>query len=233
LTLKEKNNQVLKYYKLFKDINIKYLLSHNMTGNDEWYDFIILPDLIRTDISLLLYNSLQNNIYFKLVFNHLDLNEDNFFKKQNIKVILDIMITILEKTLYLKDSSIFKDVPANELIYVAQSLVEINLSKGSSIFKDGDIGDSMYFIFNGEVQISKGGTTLVKLKKADYFGEMALLDGESRSADAMAIADTILLKLDARNFKKILYSNDKIIKGILSMLSARLRKANELLNKNK
>ena len=233
LTLKEKNNQVLKHYKLFKDINIKYLLSHNMTGNDEWYDFIILPDLIRTDISLLLYNSLQNNIYFKLVFNHLDLNEDNFFKKQNIKVILDIMITILEKTLYLKDSSIFTDVPANELIYVAQSLVEINLSKGSSIFKDGDIGDSMYFIFNGEVQISKGGTKLVTLKKADYFGEMALLDGESRSADAMAIADTILLKLDASNFKKILYSNDKIIKGILSMLSARLRKANELLNKNK
>ena len=62
---------------------------------------------------------------------------------------------------------------------------------------------------------------------------MALLDGEARSADAVSVNDSILLKLDASDFDKIMYSNDKIVKGILSMLSQRLRKANNLLNKSK
>ena len=231
IAINEKNTLSLKYYKSFKKIDIKYLFSENLRGKDEWYDFIILPELFKIDTSLRSFDHLRNNSYFKLVFNHLDLNEDNLFKKENINLILSTMITILEKTLYLKDSSIFKDIPAKELIYIAQSLIEVNLLKGSSVFKDGDLGDSMYFIFNGKVQISKGGTELITLNKADYFGEMALLDGEARSADAIAIDDTILLKLDARDFKKILYSNDKIVKGILGMLSSRLRKANELLNK--
>jgi len=101
------------------------------------------------------------------------------------------------------------------------------------IFKDGDVGDSMYFIVKGNVKILKGDVELVTLKKGDYFGEMALLDGEARSADAMTVDESILLKLDAHDFEKIMYSNDKIVKGILSMLSQRLRRANELLNQNK
>ena len=68
---------------------------------------------------------------------------------------------------------------------------------------------------------------------ADYFGEMALLDGEARSADAKTVDESILLKLDENDFEKIMYSNDKIVKGILSMLSQRLRRANELLNQKK
>ena len=52
--------------------------------------------------------------------------------------------------------------------------------------------------------------------------------------DAAKISEeAILLKLAAHDFEKIMYSNDKIVKGILSMLSQRLRKANELLNQSK
>ena len=85
----------------------------------------------------------------------------------------------------------------------------------------------------GNIKNLKGDLELVTLKKGDYFGEMALLDGEARSADAVSVNDSILLKLDASDFDKIMYSNDKIVKGILSMLSQRLRKANNLLNKSK
>ena len=91
----------------------------------------------------------------------------------------------------------------------------------------------MYFIIKGNIKILKGDLELVTLKKGDYFGEMALLDGEARSADAVSVNDSILLKLDASDFDKIMYSNDKIVKGILSMLSQRLRKANNLLNNSK
>ena len=126
-----------------------------------------------------------------------------------------------------------EDIPAKELIYIANCLKEVNLSGDNLIFKDGDVGDSMYFIVKGEVKILKGNTELIALKKGDYFGEMALLDGESRSADAKTVGDSILLKLNANDFEKIMYSNDKIVKGILGMLSQRLRRSNELLNQKK
>lgn len=142
-------------------------------------------------------------------------------------------VTNLEKTLYLKDTNIFEDIPAKELIYIANCLKEVNLSIDNVVFNDGDIGDSMYFIVKGEIKILKGNTELVTLKKGDYFGEMALLDGEARSADAKIASDAILLKLNSDDFEKIMYSNDKIVKGILGMLSQRLRNANELLNQKK
>ena len=107
-----------------------------------------------------------------------------------------------------------------------------SLVKNALVFKDGDIGDSMYFIIKGEIKISKGDIELVIFKKGDYFGEMSLLDGEVRSADATSLNDSILLKLDAKDFEKIMYSNDQIMKGIVGMLSQRLRDANNLLNKN-
>ena len=125
------------------------------------------------------------------------------------------------------------DSVTKELIYIANCLEEVPLSQDTMIFKDGDVGDSMYFIVKGDVKILKGDVELVTLKKGDYFGEMALLDGEARSADAKTASDSILLKLNSDDFEKIMYSNDKIVKGILGMLSQRLRNANELLNQKK
>ena len=90
----------------------------------------------------------------------------------------------------------------------------------------------MYFIFNGEVKISKGDKQLVCLKRGDYFGEMALLDGEPRSADATTLSNTVLLKLESTKFKNILYSNQHVIKGVLAMLCDRLRNANNIINEN-
>ena len=90
----------------------------------------------------------------------------------------------------------------------------------------------MYFIFNGEIKISKGNKELVCLKRGDYFGEMALLDGEPRSADATTMTNAVLLKLESSKFKNILYSNHHVIKGVLSMLCTRLRNANDLINKD-
>ena len=143
------------------------------------------------------------------------------------------MITKLEKTLYLKDSSIFDEIPAKDLYDISHYLEEKDFSKNDYIFKDGDDGDSMYFILSGDIDIMKVNTKLVSLRKGEYFGEMALLDGETRSADAICTQDSILLKLKSNDFNRIMYSNEKIVKGILKMLSQRLRKANQLIHKKR
>ena len=229
ITLLDKNNYSLKFYKHLKTMDVNHLLESNMLGKDQWYDFISSFEVADNN-SNLFSDLIINNQYFKLLFSNSSFNEEKFLKKENIQLILKDMISSLEKTLYLKDSSIFQDIPAKELIYISHQLEEIQYSENSPIFKDGDVGDSMYFIFNGEVKISKGDVELISLSRGDYFGEMALLDGEPRSADADTISNTVLLKLESNKFKNILYSNHHVIKGVLSMLCDRLRNANNFIN---
>ena len=233
ISLLEKNNAGIKLYNRLSTVNLDSIYSKNNINQDPWYYFIVMADLYSDKNNDMDFSQLINNRYFKLLFNNLNFNEKDIFNKSNNESIFNTMITNLEKTLYLKDSSIFDGIPAKELIHIANNLKEVSLLSEERIFNDGDVGDSMYFIVKGDIKILKGDLELVTLKKGDYFGEMALLDGESRSADAIASTDSILLRLDANDFDKIMYSNDKIVKGILSMLSQRLRKANELLNKSK
>jgi len=233
ITLKEKRNKSLKFYAELDKVNLDILFTEKILKQDSWYYLIALYESKALENNDVNFGELIDNRYFKLFLNNLNLNERDILNKSHIESLYKHMITNLEKTLYLKDSSIFQGIPAKELIHIANNLKEVNLSSDKFLFKDGDIGDSMYFIIKGNIKILKGDLELVTLKKGDYFGEMALLDGEARSADAVSVNDSILLKLDASDFDKIMYSNDKIVKGILSMLSQRLRKANNLLNKSK
>ena len=233
ISLTEQESIATNNYNDLSNLNLNVLYSDDIIKQDDWYMFIILAEIINNDKHTINPNTIINNRYFKLLFNALNFNKEDIFNKTSNQTLYEIMITNLEKTLYLKDSNIFEDIPAKELIYIANCLKEVNLSGDNMIFKDGDVGDSMYFIVKGGVKILKGNTELITLKKGDYFGEMALLDGESRSADAKTVDDSILLKLDANDFEKIMYSNDKIVKGILGMLSQRLRRSNELLNQKK
>jgi len=232
LEISEKNSIGLSFYNKLSSITMTTLYESNTIYQDHWFTFLLLIDNLDNDRIKFEFSKIINNRYFKLLFNDLNFNKNDFLNKSKNEILYKIMITNLEKTLYLKDSSLFKDIPAKELIYVANCLNEVSLIKNTLVFKDGDIGDSMYFIIKGEIKISKGDIELVIFKKGDYFGEMSLLDGEVRSADATSLNDSILLKLDAKDFEKIMYSNDKIMKGIVGMLSQRLRDANNLLNKN-
>ena len=87
----------------------------------------------------------------------------------------------------------------------------------------------MFFIFNGEVKISKGDVQLSSLSRGDYFGEMALLDQEPRSAGATAIEDSILLKIDQEGFYELMASNPDIMRQIVRMLTKRVRDMNKKL----
>jgi len=101
---------------------------------------------------------------------------------------------------------------------------------GSVIFNEGDIGEEMYIIQSGQVKISKktnkGEKTLVILSEGDFFGEMAVIDREPRSAAAIAIADTKCIVLNQEVFESTMQSNIHIVKKILRNMSSRLREAN-------
>ena len=101
--------------------------------------------------------------------------------------------------------------------------------KGEVIFREGDAGDKMYIIQSGKIRISKRTrdreTTLAILSDGDFFGEMAIIDKEPRSATAAAIEDCKVVILDDEVFETQIRANPKIVMQILRKMSSRLRDA--------
>ena len=106
-------------------------------------------------------------------------------------------------------------------------------ARGTVLFEEGQPGDRMYVIQSGRVQIIKRvgemRFPLANLGPGDCVGEMALLDGQPRSADAVVDADGTLLVIERATFEQLLRDNGEIAVRIMRKLSERLREANRTI----
>jgi uncharacterized membrane protein len=123
----------------------------------------------------------------------------------------------------------------NESARELRDLLTISdVSAGSDLFKHGDKGDAMYLIETGRVRIhvedSTGqDVTLIELGGGDFFGEMAILDGKPRSADATVIETARLAILDRDDFITFVRRNPDVSLAMLSAITDRLRQTDDLL----
>jgi len=121
---------------------------------------------------------------------------------------------------------------AEELCHLLESL---ECKAGATLFRAGDQGDAMYIIERGKVRICVRTTdghevTLTELQYGDFFGEMALLDGQRRrSADAIVAQDARLAVLSRDHFLSFVRSNPDVALEMLTALANRLRHTDELL----
>ncbi|HEY4257288.1 MAG TPA: DUF1003 domain-containing protein [Candidatus Udaeobacter sp.] len=120
---------------------------------------------------------------------------------------------------------------AGELCHLLESL---DRKAGTFLFRAGDEGDAMYVIERGKVRICVRTTqgheiTLTELGRGDFFGEMALLDGKRRSADAVIAEDARLAVLSREHFLSFVRSSPNVALELLSALANRLRHTDELL----
>ncbi|MEP7373422.1 MAG: cyclic nucleotide-binding domain-containing protein [Chitinophagaceae bacterium] len=136
-------------------------------------------------------------------------------------------LLLVEKVLILKSLSIFKDTPEHILADLAPLMEEEEYEQGILIFKEGEIGDCMYIIHQGEVNIHKGGTTLAILKEKEVFGELSLLDAEVRSASATTHADCVLFRIEQEPFYELIDNRPEVARGFIKILCQRLRAQNE------
>lgn len=135
-------------------------------------------------------------------------------------------LLLIEKVLLLKSLSIFEETPETVLAEVAEILVEEEFDGQQQIFAAGDVANCMYIIFKGEVKIHAGDHTLAMLKENDFFGELSLLDTETRSASATVMGEALLLKIDQEPFYELMESRIEVAKGIIKTLCRRLRAQN-------
>ncbi|HMK19269.1 MAG TPA: cyclic nucleotide-binding domain-containing protein [Chitinophagaceae bacterium] len=136
-------------------------------------------------------------------------------------------LLLIEKVLVLKSLNLFKETPENILADLAPLMKEMQYEQGTEIFKEGETGDCMYIIQQGNIKIHKGNTTLAILKEKEVFGELSLLDADTRSASATADTDCILYKIDQEPFYELMDERPEVAKGFIKILCQRLRTMNE------
>ena len=137
------------------------------------------------------------------------------------------MLSTLEKTIILKGTGLFEDVPGEEIFHVAQVTEEERLDPGSVLFSEGGMGDYLYVIVSGEIRIHKEETEVNRHGKGEAFGEMGVLDDTARSTSATAVGETLLLKISQQNFYDIMMGHPEVTRGIVKMLTSRLRRLTE------
>lgn len=134
----------------------------------------------------------------------------------------------------LTDLWLFKGLNEGELDRLTSRLHRRNLRRGETIFRKGDPGDSVMAVASGRVRISsssaEGRTAILNyVSPGEIFGEIALLDGKQRTADASAAEETELLVLNRRDFLPLLERHPELCMRLIDMLCDRLRHTNELI----
>jgi len=133
----------------------------------------------------------------------------------------------------LKKIPLFAPLPEADHENLASLVRRKAIRKGEHLFRQGDEGTALYIILQGRIKISVSRrtdtVTLAILGQGEFLGEMALLDDLPRSADAMALEDSHLYALNRKDFLSFLKNNEHAVHAVLSALSLRLRKTDNLL----
>ena len=130
----------------------------------------------------------------------------------------------------------FASLAPDDLVALTHRLGEEKYRPGQVIFRQGDAAStSLFIVEDGTVEIAYGEgqarVELAKLGPGQYFGELALFDGQPRSATATARTAAALLTLDREDFVEFIKKDPAAALLIMAELGARLRHTNELVSK--
>ena len=136
----------------------------------------------------------------------------------------------MKKIELLQSVALFWDLTEKELGYISKQMIARDYESGEFIFLEDSEGEQCFFVVQGSVKVtrlSKDGreVILAMLNEGEFFGEMALLDGESRSANVIALEQTEVLTLNRDDFLVVLHDYPQIAIQLLKEMAHRLRKS--------
>ena len=139
---------------------------------------------------------------------------------------------IPDKAQLLRHHPLFCELPAAILDRISTYMRRRSVSKGSVIFEKGDSGVGLIGVLAGSVKISvtsPGGRDIVLniIGEGEIFGEIALLDGHPRTANATAMSDCELMVIERREFVPFLRGQPDVMLKLMEILCSRLRKTSE------
>jgi CRP/FNR family transcriptional regulator, cyclic AMP receptor protein len=131
---------------------------------------------------------------------------------------------------------LFSELSTGELERVAQVGVPRSFPRETRIFHEGDPGDACYIVREGSARVTREhpdgrAITLATLGPGAIFGELAMLDGERRSASVEASENTELVALPASDVRKLIREHPEMAEKLVVALTRRLREANERISR--
>ena len=136
-------------------------------------------------------------------------------------------ISALERVVVLKSTVLFATTPENVLSSIVPIMKEVTFREGEEIFAKGDIGTSLFIVHDGQVGVFNGPQQLATFGPGDFFGELALLDAEPRSATAAALSEVLAFRIDQEDFYDLMEERGEVLRNILRLLCQRIRTQNE------
>ena len=125
----------------------------------------------------------------------------------------------------LRPVPLFADLTDEELAQVAVLFKERHFAAGETVVKEGADGAAFFLIESGTANVSVRGTERTSLGPGDYFGEIALIDEDVRSATIAATTDLVCYGLTLWEFRPLVFENGAIGWKLLQSLSRKLRSA--------
>lgn len=120
---------------------------------------------------------------------------------------------------------LFSGLSRRHLKKVAAAARIARFHDGASVVRGGEAGDTLFVVLDGDVLVHRRGMPEIKLGMGSFFGEMALLDGGTRSATVTADGPVVCLAINRQRFGKVLRTEPSIAIAMLGELAARLRTA--------
>ncbi len=139
---------------------------------------------------------------------------------------------IVDKRAILRNHWLFSKLDPRTIEHLSCCMLARPVKRGTTIFAKGDESTNLFAVASGTVRISvpsADGRAAVfnVLETGDIFGEIALLDGQPRTADAIALTDCHLFVIERRDFLPLVTSNAELSFKLIEMLCARLRHTSE------
>ncbi len=133
------------------------------------------------------------------------------------------MLNILEKINYLKENNLFKGLKTNELIPIANITNEIEISDEETFIDEGEIGDELFIILEGMVQVYTEKKMITTIGPGSCIGELSVIDAEPRSTNVKTIKKSRFLSIKRKDFLLTLRDNPTISINIMKILTQRVR----------
>ncbi|HSP77207.1 MAG TPA: Crp/Fnr family transcriptional regulator [Myxococcaceae bacterium] len=129
----------------------------------------------------------------------------------------------------------FEHLVPEDLNHLSGLLQQRRYARGEVIFHQGDVGTALFIVRKGEVAIRLSSAEgkeviLALLGRGDAFGELALLDGEPRSTDAVAREESSLLSLHQEDFRRFLAERPQVAMDLLAVLSRMVRRVTQIVH---
>ncbi len=133
------------------------------------------------------------------------------------------MATTKKITEALTGVGLFSRCSGRDLKAIARHVEIITVEAGRDIVRQGDSGDALFVILEGDAEVVRDGASVRSLAPGDYFGELALLDPAPRAATVSAQVDCELAAISVRMFRVLLREVPGLSAKLLADLAARVR----------